>query len=370
MRSTRPLARLAMIIIAIIAVTSPGAASATGARRVHVVWPGQSVQAAIDAAAPGDTVVLRPGTYRENLSITTNGLTLVGFGARLEAPAVPTPAGCVPAEQPNPVGVCVSGETDADTGQTVEVADVTIRGLTVGRFPSTGIMVLHGRRTRIERVDATGGTAYGILILRSSDNTVTGSTLHGGQSAGLYIGESPEARSTVTGNRMYDNVTFGIYVRTASYGIITGNQVEGSCIGIGFIPTHPAEDAVAHWRVTANRITANNRLCESASGPVTGIGVYLGGTKEITVDHNRIEANTGAPGTPHSWGGGIVVNDGSLYGFPNQPIDNQIRHNLLRDNLPYDIMVVVPGTGNTITANRCEASSPPGLCRPRTGSRR
>lgn len=362
MTTTRPLARLAMIITAVIAVTSPGTASATGAHRVHIVSQGESIQATIDTAAAGDTVILRPGTYRENLAITTDGLTLVGFGAKLEAPAVPTPAGCVPAGQPNPVGICVSGRTDADTGQTVAVRDVTIRGLAVGRFPSTGIMVLHGQRTRIEHVDATGGAAYGVLVLRSSDSTVTGSTLHGGQSAGLYIGESPEARSTVTGNRVYDNVTFGIYVRTASHGTITGNQVEGSCIGIGFIPTDPAEDAVAHWRVTANRITANNRLCNSASGPVTGIGVYLGGTKAITVDHNRIEANTGAAETPHSWGGGIVMTDGSLYGFPNLPTDNRVHHNILRDNLPYDIMVLVSGARNSFIGNRCETSSPHGLC--------
>lgn len=362
MTTIRPIGRLALVVTAVVAVTSPGSASASGSDRVHIVSPGQSIQAAIDTAAPGDTVILRQGAYRENLAITTDGLTLVGFGARLDAPAEPTPAGCVPAGQPSPVGICVSGRTDAESGQTDAVRDVTIRGLTVGRFPSTGIMVLHGQHTRIDRVDATGGAAYGILVLRSSDSTVTGSTLHGGQSAGLYIGESPEARSTVIGNRLYDNVTFGIYVRTASHGTITGNQVEGSCIGIGFIPTDPAEDAVSHWRVTANRITANNRLCHSASGPVTGIGVYLGGTKAITVDHNRIEANTGAPGAPAPWGGGIVVNDGSLYGFPNLPIDNRVHHNVLSDNLPFDIMIRVPGFRNSFSGNRCETSSPQGLC--------
>jgi parallel beta-helix repeat protein len=362
MTTIRPPARLAMIVTVVVAVTSPGQAAASGSRQVHIVSPGQSIQATIDTAVAGDTVILRPGTYRENLAITTDGLTLIGFGARLEAPPDPTPAGCVPAGQPSPVGICVSGGTDADGGRTDPVRDVTIRGLTVGRFPSTGIMVLHGQRTRIDRVDATGGAAYGILVLRSSDSTVTGSTLHGGQSAGLYIGESPEARSTVVGNRLYDNVTFGIYVRTASHGTIAGNQVEGSCIGIGFIPTDPAEDAVSDWRVTANRVTANNRLCQSASGPVTGIGVYLGGTKAITVDHNWIEANTGAAGTPPPWGGGIVMTDGSLYGFPNLPIDNRVHHNVLRDNLPFDIMVRVSGLRNAFTGNRCESSSPQGLC--------
>jgi hypothetical protein len=324
--------------------------------------PGQSIQAAIEAAAPGDTVLLRPGTYRENLDITTDGLTLTGFGARLEAPVTPTPGGCVPAGQPNPVGICVNGKVDPETGQTIPVRNTTIRGLAVGQFPSTGIMVVRGEHTVVERVDVSGGTAYGILFILSSDNTLTGSTLHGGQTAGLYIGESPDTRANVIGNRFLDNGLFGIFVRSASRGIIAANHVRGACIGAGFIPSDPAEDAVADWHVTGNRITANNRLCPRGTGPLTGIGVYLGGTKRITVSHNLIDDNTGAPGAGQAWGGGIVVNDGSLFGFANQPIDNHIDHNVLRGNLPHDITVLVPGTGNRFTGNRCASSSPPDLC--------
>lgn len=363
---TRSLVLLTVVVCSIAVAASPaaGASAADDPRpRVHVVMPGQSIQAVIDAAADGDTVVVRPGTYTENLDITTDGLTLIGYGARLEAPATPTPAGCVPAEIPNPVGICVNGRVDPDTRQTVPVRNVTIRGLTVGRFPSTGIVVLHGQHTRIEQVDAAGGAAYGVLFLQSSDSVLLNSTLHGGQTAGLYIGEAPDARATVIGNRLFDNGFFGIFVRSASHGTIAANRTEGACIGIGFIPTEPAEDAVSDWQVTGNRITANNRRCDGgAAGPLTGIGVYLGGAKAITVRHNLIDGNTGAPDANQSWGGGIVVNDGSLFGFPHQPIDNHIDRNVLHGNFPHDITVLVPGTGNRFTGNRCETSSPPGLC--------
>ncbi|MBO0915661.1 hypothetical protein J1C73_15550, partial [Streptomyces laculatispora] len=60
------------------AVPSVPAAAAGG----HVVYPGQSIQAAVDSAKPGDTIVVRPGTYRESVLISTPGLTLRGSGDR------------------------------------------------------------------------------------------------------------------------------------------------------------------------------------------------------------------------------------------------------------------------------------------------
>ena len=42
----------------------------------HHVHPGDSIQAAVDAASPGDTIMVRAGTYRESVRIQTDGLTL------------------------------------------------------------------------------------------------------------------------------------------------------------------------------------------------------------------------------------------------------------------------------------------------------
>src|SRR5262245_16694821 len=46
----------------------------------QLVQPGDSIQAAVDAASPGDTVMVKAGTYRESVKIQTDGLTLRAEG--------------------------------------------------------------------------------------------------------------------------------------------------------------------------------------------------------------------------------------------------------------------------------------------------
>src|SRR6266487_2233855 len=55
-----------------------GMASAAQASSVIVVGPGHSIQAAINAARPGDTVFVKPGVYHQSVQIRTNGITLRG----------------------------------------------------------------------------------------------------------------------------------------------------------------------------------------------------------------------------------------------------------------------------------------------------
>ena len=64
----------------VIALGSGPAASARTARTI-VVGPGQSIQAAVNVASPGDTVLILPGVYHQSVQIRTDGITLRGSGA-------------------------------------------------------------------------------------------------------------------------------------------------------------------------------------------------------------------------------------------------------------------------------------------------
>src|ERR1700687_5286229 len=60
---------------------SSGTAASAWASRTIVVGPGQSIQAAINEASPGDTVLVEPGVYHQSVQIRTDGITLRGSGA-------------------------------------------------------------------------------------------------------------------------------------------------------------------------------------------------------------------------------------------------------------------------------------------------
>jgi pectin methylesterase-like acyl-CoA thioesterase len=71
------------VVVAATAIATAGGLSAivpASAAEV-VVQPGHSIQAAINPAAPGSTVRVAPGTYKESLLIT-KPITLRGSGSK------------------------------------------------------------------------------------------------------------------------------------------------------------------------------------------------------------------------------------------------------------------------------------------------
>ena len=78
------------LLLAAVAMALPAAA---GARTIKVS-EGDSIQAAIDAADPGDTIKIKPGTYAENVWVNKNDITIKGSGAdrtEIVPPSTPSP---------------------------------------------------------------------------------------------------------------------------------------------------------------------------------------------------------------------------------------------------------------------------------------
>src|SRR2546429_6866616 len=114
------------------------------ARSIHV-GPGDSIQAAIDRADPGDTIKIARGTYQQNVQIKKDGITLKGAGhgkTVLQGGGATTPVDDVcGGEQGGADGICVADATVSQKGPPVvsrEIVGVRIKKLNVEKFDGTG----------------------------------------------------------------------------------------------------------------------------------------------------------------------------------------------------------------------------------------
>lgn len=339
-KTTRPAAVVLGVVMAAALLAGFPAAAAADTVTVH---SGESIQAAIDAAPPGSVVSVESGTYSENVWITKEGITLraaPGATPNLKAPAdkAPgTPETCVDPEYPSAInGICVTGATG-----------VRVNGFTVRQF-SIGIFVVGASDTVIDDNRLIGNKEYGVFANHSTGSVIRANTATRSNDAGIYVGDSPDARATVQGNVVYDNAV-GIFIRSASKGQIVNNHMHDNCVGLLFLD---APNPSTHWLAKGNTASNNNRThgCE-----FTGVGIASLGSRDVTIRDNAVNNNQ-SPSFP---GGGIAVFAGVVPGHPSTNV--AVVRNRAHGNQPADLLW--DGEGSvTFSANRCATSIPPGLC--------
>src|SRR5215203_6630698 len=151
-----------------------------------VVGPGESIQKAVNAADPGDKIVVR-GVHREDVVIPKNGIKLRGVDdAVIEAPTR------AKADSPcsrtfGPEGVCVIGDVNFDTFTVKErVKDVSVSGFTFRGFE-----------------DKAGGL-FAIDVPGARDATIVGNRVIGNVAGGIIVGVS-SINTTVAKNDVIGN---------------------------------------------------------------------------------------------------------------------------------------------------------------------
>jgi parallel beta-helix repeat protein len=299
-------------------------AFAASAQADTVVGPAGSIQAALDAAAPGDTIVVR-GTHRENVAIATDGITLRGAGALLEPPAVPAANACFdPSVEGESVhGICVSGDIDFETGE-------------IARYV---------KRVRVAGFTVRGFTGNGITAVAANDVTIAGNVAERNGDGGIAAVASRGVR--VLSNRAAGN-RFGVFVGGSVGGSIAGNALRDNCAGL-FVLAQPGP--AGGFRVTVNDIRHNTRACPAGGDwpALSGVGVALIGARRDAVVANAITGNVATGETAVSGGVAVLAEPG---GVPAE--HNVVAGNLLAGNAP-DVFWDGAGTGNVFRGPRPDA---------------
>ncbi|GGJ30792.1 right-handed parallel beta-helix repeat-containing protein [Streptomyces brasiliensis] len=359
---------------AVLIGTGLGAAPATAARTTLVVHPGESIQKAVDAARPGDTVVVSPGTYRQSVTVSTPWVTLRGMGPRTviqpaakkaagkkgatkEGAAKKVPKSC--AEAGN--GICVIGTKKRD------VEGVTVADLTVTGFAQAGVFGMATDKMVVRGVNAAKNGAWGIAQERSVRGVFQGNYARENGAAGLFLANTIteeagalDTRGAVIRGNWLENNRIGVTARRVRNLTVADNYATGNCAGV-FVVGDENKPRAGALTVRGNRVTKNNKSCPKTDRlPVLqGAGIVLTGAEDTLVTRNLITGNAGKS----PFAGGVVLFK-SMVGTANTR--NRISYNTLKNNSPADLVNTETtksnGNGNVFTHNSCRVSKPSGMC--------
>jgi len=323
----RVLAGVALLVAAAAGPTAEGAAG-PGPRTRHVGPHGTypSVQAAADAARPGDTVAIEAGSYPGGLTVHRDGspghpIRFTGVGGT----AVLTGAG----------GLAVGGHS------WLEFTDVTVSGstgfgvyaggahdLVFDRFGvdgsrDGGLVLVGTRRVRITGCDIRGTNSRGTsadhealsIASGSSDVEVSGCHVHGNGEEGIDVKYDAAARVKIHHNVVTGNRGPNIYVDSSSGVDVSANVVggtrEATKAGIGLaVEDYSESRLLSKVRVFDNLSTGNAQA---------GLSLWVESTgtmRDLTIVNNTFAGNAR---------GSLLIDAGRFSGT------NTLRNNVFGD---------------------------------------
>jgi Right handed beta helix region len=359
--------RLRLLILTAAAILALGTFTATAAAATIHVHHGQSIQAAVNRAHPGDTIVIDRGRYFQSVGIINPGITLRGAGSGRHGTVLRQPKSlsgfCFDPTEKVLAGIC-GGGIDPVTGQAGKpLRGPTIVGIRVQGFSGDGMVFFNTTHLTVRQSASIDNGGYGITSFVGHDTRFLRNLAVGDHEAGFYVGDSPHANIRLIGNRAIGNEPFGFLHRDSSFGVDIGNVARDNCVGSIYLDSDLGPAATRFWVAHRNQYIANNRACpageEAGPTPVSGIGVAIVGAQHVGLVGNLSRANR--PSLAGALAGGIVVMSGKSWGAGDAN-NNLIARNLAHRNQPADIVWDGTGSNNRFRRNHCDTSQPGGLC--------
>jgi parallel beta-helix repeat protein len=233
-RTIVSLATMALTLLVASGVALAVGVGSAGAQS-SVVGPGESIQKAINAADPGDTIVVR-GVHREDVIITKNGIKLRGDDAVIEAPAR---AGSPCSKFGEGLtAICVLGDFNPENGEITgpRVSDVSISGFTFRGFKDENAFVIDfyaARNATVVGNRITGNVAIGIGLGGSVSSTIANNHVISSPKPaehGIFVNN--DSRNTKVVNNVVRGYASGIEDDKNTNTTIAGNDLIGNGFGV------------------------------------------------------------------------------------------------------------------------------------------
>jgi parallel beta-helix repeat protein len=243
-----------------------------------------TIQAAVNNATSGDTIIVRDGTYHENVDVNTANLTIKSQNGT---------ANCV-----------VSATNSSDYVFNVAASWVNITGFTVENATGTnkagiylangvnhcnissnnatnnylGIFMNSSSNNTLDNNTCSNNSAYGIYLTYSSNNTLTNNTANSNTYCGISLDSS--SNNTLTNNTAWNNTDYGIHLYYSSNNTLTNNTANlNSQHGIYLYYSSNNTIYNNYFNNTNNAYDNGNNTWNTTNttGPNIVGGPYLGG---------------------------------------------------------------------------------------------
>ncbi len=214
------------------------------------------INAGIKAAAPGATVVVCHGTYKED-AVVDKPITLRGAGSSVVIDATGQPE-VIPGAGGNGVTVLAPG--------------ASVIGLAVVNASGDGILVAGVDHANIVGNRSSNNAGFGIDINSSSWSRATGNTTNGNDAGGLNLANDlgvPASHNTLASNRavgnkfgcgivLADHTAAGVFANTIRDNVVNDNGLLGG--GAGIVLASPVPGGSVRDNLVTGNLAKGNGL--------------------------------------------------------------------------------------------------------------
>ncbi len=257
-----------------------------------IIVVSSTIQAAVDSANPGDTVLVPPGVYYESVLVDKDNITIKGSPASIIDAAGFTDGIRVGSGSISP------GADGFPACPPLMVKNFKLVGLTIRNADGNGVYLIGVENYHITKGNYIDDHVYGIFPICTKNGRIDLNHVEGTIDAGIYVGESEKA---IVAQNDVRRCLFGFEAENTIDVVVSQNRLIGNIAGVLTVLTPGLPKTRLEKVLIERNVIARNNLPnpflpppqgDNPAGTLpSGIGILNVGGDEIKIRQNLITGN-------------------------------------------------------------------------------